>query len=302
MRVIKYLVVAITLCLGILSAKGQSKFQGEFKVDYVPMSNYIRPIDSLKTDSKSDFRRAELAIEIPVSMKLDHRGKPRVWSIMGYGGYAKMEHKDYEEALFPSELLNAYVGVKHMRSISDSWSLMIMGTVGVYTDMQQINKDAILGQGGVFFIKHFRPNFALGGGPVLTNSFGVPMVLPGIYLNWETMGDFYVKVAFPSGIETGYKFSEMLKLSAAIDLQGMTAIVKQDGETKILGFQQIVAGLRPEIKFSDKMTLSLTAGSTLVRSFSFNERKIKSIFKEKKEADPKFSTTFYAAVAFKWSL
>ncbi|WP_121965008.1 DUF6268 family outer membrane beta-barrel protein [Myroides sp. N17-2] len=302
MKAIKYLVVAITLCLGILSVQGQSKFLGEFKMDYVPMSNYIRPIDSVKTDSKSDFKRAELAIEIPISTTTDHRGKPKVWSIVGYGAYARMGHKDYEEPLFPSELLNASIGVKHIRSIGDSWSLMIMGSVGVYTDMEQINKDAILGQGGVFFIKHFRPNFALGGGPVLTNSFGVPMVLPGIYINWETMGDFYVKVAFPKGVEAGYKFSEMLKLSAAIDLQGMTAIVKQDGETKLLGFQQIVAGLRPEIKFSDKMTLSLTAGTTLVRSFSFNERKIKNIFKEKKEADPKFSTTLYAAVSFKWSL
>lgn len=286
----------------MFTSMGQSKFQGEFKMDYVPMSNYIRPSDSLKTDSRSDFRRVELALDIPVSTKIDHRNKPKIWSIMAYGGYAKMNHEKYEQQLFPSELLNASVGVKHFRSISESWSLLIMGSIGIYTDRQNVNKDAILGQGGVFFIKHFRPNFALGGGPVLTNSFGIPMVLPGIYLNWETMGDIYVKVSFPKGAEVGYKFTEKTSLAAAIDLQGMTAIVKQDDKTMLLGFQQIVAGLRPEVKFSDKMILSLTAGSTLVRSFSYNERKIKSIFKEKKEADPKLSTTFYAAVSFKWNL
>lgn len=302
MRTITRLLTFSILCLSIYTAKGQSKIQGEFKVDYVPMSNYIRPIDSLKTDSKSDFKRAELALEIPLSMKMDHRDKPRLWSIVAYGAYARMNNKDYEEQLFPTELLNASVGVKHFRSISDSWSLLLMGSVGVYTDMENVNKDAILGQGAVFFIKHFNPNFSLGGGPVLTNSFGVPMVLPGIYLNWETRGDFYVKIAFPKGAEVGYKFTDAFSLSTAIDLQGMTAIVKQDNETKILGLQQIVAGLRPVIKFSDNMVLSFTAGSTLVRSFSYNDRKIKSIFKEKKIADPKFSTTFYAGMSLKWSL
>lgn len=289
------------MCLSIYTAKGQSKIQGEFKMDYVPMSNYIRPIDSLKTDSKSDFKRIELALEIPLSMKMDHRDKPRLWSIAAYGGYARMNHKDYEEPLFPTELLNASVGVKHFRSISESWSLLLMGSVGVYTDMENINKDAILGQGAVFFIKHFNPNFSLGGGPVLTNSFGVPMVLPGIYLDWETRGDFYVKVAFPKGAELGYKFTDSFSLSAAIDLQGMTAIVKQDNQTKLLGLQQIVAGLRPVIKFSDNAILTLTAGSTLVRSFSYSERKIKNIFKDKKEADPSFSTTFYVGTSLKWS-
>ncbi|MDM1377760.1 DUF6268 family outer membrane beta-barrel protein [Myroides marinus] len=302
MKTVFSVIILTTLLLSVSTIQAQKKIQGEFKVDYVPMSNYIRPIDSLKTDSKSDFKKVEIAIEIPLSMKMDHRDKPRIWSIIGYGGYAKMQHKDYEENLLPEELLNAYVGVKHFRSISDSWSLLLMGTVGVYTDMTDINKDAILGQGGVFFIKHFNPNLSLGAGPVLTNSFGVPMVLPGIYLDWETRGDFYVKVTFPKGAEAGYKFTEAFTLSAAIDLQGMTAIVKQDNQSKLLGLQQIVAGVRPVIKFSDNMVLSFTAGSTLVRSFSYNERKLKNIFKEKKEADPRFSTTFYAGASLKWSL
>ncbi|WP_418887962.1 DUF6268 family outer membrane beta-barrel protein [Myroides oncorhynchi] len=280
----------------------QEKFKSEFKVDYVPFSNYVRPIDSVKTPSKSDFRRAEVNIEIPLSMRMDKRNKPRVWSVIVQGAYAKMEHKLYDEDLFPEELLNAQVGVKHFRSISDSWSVLFMGTVGIYTDMNTINEQAILGQGGVFFIKHFNKKVSLGVGPVLTNSFGVPMVLPGIYFNWQTYGDFFLKVAFPQGMELGYKLTNTVDLKAAIDLQGMTAVIKQDDKDMLLGFQQVVAGFRPEFKFSNNITLSLTAGSSLVRSFSYNERKIKNIFKEKKVADPKFTSTFYAAVKLKWSL
>lgn len=299
---VRIFLVCCSMLWGTLTLWSQEKFQSEFKVDYVPFSNYVRPIDSVKTPAKTDFRRVEATIEIPLSITTDKRNKPRIWSIIAQGAYAKMQHKLYEEDLFPTELLNAQIGIKHFRSISDSWSLLFMGTVGIYTDMELINKEAILAQGGVFFIKHFNKKVSLGVGPVLTNSFGVPMVLPGIYFNWETYGDFYVRVAFPQGAELGYKLNEKVDLKLAADMQGMTAVIKKDDKNMLLGFQQIVAGFRPEFKFNDNLTLSLTAGSSLVRSFSYNERKIKNIFKEKKEADPRFTSTFYGAVKVKWSL
>lgn len=280
----------------------QKGFQGQLKIDYVPASNYIRPIDSLKTDSKSDFKRIDLGIEIPLSMKTDHRGKPRMWSLMMQGAYARMENKNYEEELFPTELVNTQIGVKHFRSISESWSIMAMASVGVYTDMVKVDKEAILAQGGVFFIKHFNPRLALGVGPVLTNSFGAPMVLPGIYFSWETLGFFKLRIAFPEGMELAYSFTESFDLKLAVDLTGMTAVSKANDKMMLLGYQQITAGLRPELKLSDKLSVSLTMGSTLGRSFQFNERKIKSIFKTRDVADPKFSTTLYGAFAVKWKL
>jgi hypothetical protein len=76
----------------------------------------------------------------------------------------------------------------------------------------------------------------------------------------------------------------------------------KDGKSTMFGYQQITAGLRPEFRINDKLSLGVTGGSTLVRSFSESERKIKSIFKEKKMADPRFASTFYVAVALRWNL
>ena len=61
-------------------------------------------------------------------------------------------------------MLNAQIGLQHIRPLGGKWSMMIMGTVGVYTDLENVDKNDILGQGGVVFIKQFNPNLAFGFG------------------------------------------------------------------------------------------------------------------------------------------
>ncbi|MDL2143098.1 DUF6268 family outer membrane beta-barrel protein [Flavobacterium tructae] len=307
-KTIFYLSQLFLFLLTSIAAQSQSKIAGELKVDYVPFSNYVRPMDSTKTSAESNFKRAQIAFEIPLSLEMDQYHRPKLWSLFANGSYAKMENKNYEiqslplefQGGFPNEMLNAQIGVKHLRSISPTWSLMIMASVGVYTDMVEINKDDVLLQGGVFFIKHFNPNMAFGMGPVLTNSFGVPMVLPGIYFNWESRGAWHFKITFPESLQFGYRISENFDLKAVVELSGMTAETKVNNRTSLLGYQQIIAGIQPEIKLGKHWTLQPTAGSTLLRSFSSTNRKIKDIFKEKDMANPRFTTTFYGAVALKW--
>lgn len=307
-KTVFYLSPLFFFLLVSITARSQSGISGELKVDYVPFSNYVRPIDSTKTDAQSNFKRAHIAFEVPISLEMDKYNHPRLWSVFLNGSYARMENKNYDmkdlpeqfQGGFPTELLNTQIGVKHLRSISPSWSLLIMASVGVYTDMVEINKDDVLIQGGVFFIKQFNPNLALGIGPVLTNSFGVPMVLPGIYFNWESQGALHFKVAFPEGIELGYRISDNFDLKLVGELSGMTAETKIGNKSTLLGYQQIIAGLRPQFKLGEHWTLEPTAGTTLLRNFSTTNRKIKDIFKEKEIADPKFTTTFYGALALKW--
>ncbi|MEZ0007698.1 hypothetical protein ABH942_003084 [Flavobacterium sp. 28YEA47A] len=290
----------LVLFFAPIISKAQTGISGQVKADYVPFSNYVRPIDSVKTDSKSNFKRVQAALEIPLSLKMVDENKPKLWSLYLQGSYATMENKYYDEKLFPTKLLNAQIGVKHIRPIGGKWSMMATLSVGVYTDLDQITVDDVLLQGGVLFIKNFKPNLAFGFGPVLTNAFGVPMVLPGIYFNWETQTALHFKIAFPEGAEIGYRFTPNFDLKAVIELDGMTAEVSRDGKSKLLGYQQVIAGIRPQFKLGEHWTVDLTAGSTLTRSFQTNDRKISDIFKEKDMANPKFTTTFYGAAALKW--
>jgi hypothetical protein len=65
--------------------------------------------------------------------------------------------------------------------------MMMMGSVGLYTDMEHINFDDVLGQGGILFIRHFNPNLALGVGPVLTTAFGFQWFCPGFISTGKRM-------------------------------------------------------------------------------------------------------------------
>ncbi len=280
----------------------QSGLSAEIKTEYIPASNYIRPEDSTKTNSKSDFKRVDLNLSIPLSVKKDTDGKVRSWSVLLSGSYAKMSHKNYEIQLFPDQMLNAQAGIQHMRPLGKKWSMMMTASVGVYTDLEKVDFDDVLGQGGVLFIRHFNPNLSLGVGPVLTTAFGAPMILPWIYFDWKTNGKIKFKINFPEGMEAGYLFSDQFSLKAVVDLNGMTVERNINGKSMLLGYQQITAGLRPELKISEKLTLRLTGGTAILRSFSENDRKISSIFKDKKIADPRFASTFYAAVSLRWNL
>ncbi|PIF43735.1 hypothetical protein CLU96_0648 [Chryseobacterium sp. 52] len=295
------LLAAVGCLLGYW-ASAQSGISGELKTEYIPFSNYIRPEDSTKTNSKSNFKRADLNLSIPLSVKKDSNGRVKVWSLLLSGSYAKMAHKDYEKPLFPDQMLNAQAGIQHMRPLGKKWSMMMTASVGVYTDLEQISSDDILGQGGILFIRHFNPNLALGAGPVLTTAFGVPMILPWIYFDWKTNGKIKLNINFPEGMEAGYLFSDKFALKAVVNLSGMTVERQKDGKSMLLGYQQITAGIRPELKLNDKLSLRLTGGTALLRSFSENDRKIKNIFREKKMQDPKFASTFYVAVALRWNL
>lgn len=300
MKILHYCLIIVGLGLN-LKAAAQMGISGTIKADYVPFSNYIRP-DSVKTGSTSNFKRMQLGLSIPLSVKIDSSGRPKMWAVNLAGSYAKMENRDYEAKLFPAELLNAQVGLVHMRPISRTWSIMAMASVGVYTDLEKVNYDDVLVQGGVLFIKNFNPRMALGFGPVVTNTFGVPMILPGVYFNWVTNGRYRLHVNFPENIEFGAQMSPAFELKAVVELSGMTAEVKRDDKSMLLGYMQIIAGLRPEFKLGKSVTLQLTGGTTLTRTFTTSSRKLKDFFKPKEKADPGFSTTAYGAVAIKWNL
>ncbi|WP_316842059.1 DUF6268 family outer membrane beta-barrel protein [Pedobacter gandavensis] len=299
----KFLNYGLLLFIALISleSKAQTELSGlRLKAEYIPLSRYIPAGDAGKTEQKSDMRRIEGGISIPLSMKVDSLGRAKVWAVTLGGSYARIKNQNYETQLFPEELLNASVGLMHIRPLGKSWNMMFMASAGVYTDMKGISSQDILVMGGVIFIKQFNPNLALGVGPVVSNTFGVPMVLPAIFLNWKTNGKFQIMVNFPEKVELAFKASEGIRLKAVAEVSSMTADVGRKDEA-LLSYLQVISGFQPEFKLGKSLTLQLTAGASLYRSMEFTSRKLKDFFKTKEDNPPHFETTAYGAIGLKWN-
>lgn len=92
----------------------------------------------------------------------------------------------------------------------------------------QIAWRSILANGAVVFVYKLRENLDIGVGAGLTNSFGVPMILPMGYLNWRTSGKYEIRVDMSSGLKvTAAKWlNRKFKLElTAIEMDGISSVM-----------------------------------------------------------------------------
>lgn len=157
---------------------------------------------------------------------------------------------------------------------------------GIYmpsTRFSKIKFRNILCNVGAIFIYHLKPNFELGGGIAMNNSFGYPMVLPAFYLNWNLEGRCTLKISMLDGLEmsAGYSGTKNLNLNFIVEMNGQMALLEQDGKDKMFSHQYIVTGFRPEIRIGKKLSVSVTAGIHAMRPAEMTNRSLKSLFQDK---------------------
>lgn len=74
----------------------------------------------------------------------------------------------------------------------------------------------------------------MGIGAGLTNSYGIPMILPMMYFSWRNAGRYELKVDMSSGMKVSVAtWLNKLKLElTALDMDGMSAVMEVDGNRK----------------------------------------------------------------------
>ncbi len=234
-------------------------------------------------DAKGSAMVYQGSVNIPISMKIDRNDKLVIWGIGLGGAYVSLNNKNFTENLVISEIMNIELGIYHMRTISDKWSLMASMGAGLYsssTKLSQIRGKQILGNVSAVFIHHFSENFQLGGGIAINNTFGYPMIFPTVYLNWILPGryDFMISMANGLEISAGLDINKYLKLSLIAEMNGQGALLEKDGKDVMFSHQYIVAGLRPQIKINDRISIPITAGINAFRPAYYSDRTLKAMF------------------------
>lgn len=282
MRSSLLLVFMLVLSLGLNA-------QINFKTEYFGSSHYRMTkgdnYDEKVGDSKGSAMVYQASALIPLSLKMSEDNWPTLWAVSLGGAYVNLNNKNFNDPLVIDQILNMSLGINYIRPIGKKWSMMAALGGGLYlptSKFSEIRFRHLLGNGGAVFIYHFGPNFQLGGGVAMNNSFGFPMVFPAIYLNWTTVGRLALKIAMLNGIElsVGYSVNKHLSLNLGVEMNGQMALFKQDGKEKMFSHQYITVAFRPEIKINKYLSIPLATGISAVRPAEISNRSLKSLFKD----------------------
>ncbi|RFS19256.1 hypothetical protein DVR12_23770 [Chitinophaga silvatica] len=269
--------------------------------DYQPASHYIRPEDSVKTGATTSQLRYNFGAGFMLLNRMDTATKKVRTLLFGVSGtYIRLNNKDYEQTIFPDELLNANAGFQYIQSMRNRWSLMAIAAVSLGTDLEEINGQDLFLQGGVLFIKQHSKRFSYGIGGMLTNAFGTPMILPAIFMRWKTDSRFALDINFPEKASVSTALSRYTDLALTVRTEGNTYDVTHGVNGKrLMGYMQIKAGLESTWHIGKHLDWILAGGSNLANSATFSDRKLSEMFKEKPYY--RLGTNYYLSTGLRWN-
>ncbi|MDR2039064.1 MAG: DUF6268 family outer membrane beta-barrel protein [Bacteroidales bacterium] len=253
-----------------------------------------------------DFLKVSGRYHIPLSVKQNDLGQVTLWAASLNTAYGILGNNGMARDLNPDKILNAGINLTHMRPISDKWSLLATLGGGIYSAHDAITGKSILVNGGVIFMYKIGNNFDLGAGLGLTNSFGLPVVMPMSVINWRLSGKYEVKVDIAGGmaVSGAININDKLKLKlVAMEMDGMSSVMSIDGESMIYASTIMKSFLCPEFKIGKSSTLYIGAGGAWLRSTTLTKRSLKDFFNNlfhDKNRHLGFSSSGYFTVGYKY--
>ena len=165
----------------------------------------------------------------------------------------------------------------------------------------------LLANGAIIFVYKLRKNLDLGIGAGLTNSYGIPMILPMMYFSWRNAGRYELKVDMSSGMKVSVAtwLNKKLKLElTALDMDGMSAVMEVDGKSKIYSTVMLRSYISPSYQLSRKTAVYLGVGGNWIRGISMSDRSLKGFLNNFKndEDEPCFRPTLRLTVGFRYTL
>lgn len=297
MKINSYAVILLFFAIPV-----HSLAQGFIKSDYL-FSSQLKDKEGNKFGS-GDLFKVSADYTLPFSIKQNSSGQVRAWSATLSGDYGVFNNKNLTDVINPDKVVNLNFNIAHIRPISKRWYLMASLGAGIYSEPNSITAKSILASGGAIFVYKMKHNLDLGVGAGLTNSFGVPIIMPMVYLKWQLTGKYEIKADLTNAMEISgsVKLCNWFKVKlTAIEMDGMSAVMDVDGKSMIYSSTIIKSYLTPEFRLSKSCTFYLGGGGTWARSVKLSKRSFKGFLDTFKENnDLEFRPTGYLTVGFRY--
>ena len=296
------LTVKMRLLLGVLLALFSANVfaQGFVEGGFIPNRDF-QDGDRNKLGSANEWQISG-KYTMPFSVKANEKGQPVVWAGTVSGQYVRMNNREGACEVNPRDVLNLSFNVSHRRPLSERWYMLASIGVGVYSAPDAIALRSVLANGGIIFAYKWRDNLDIGFGAGLTNSYGVPLIMPMGYLKWTTTGRYEINVESTNALKASVKrqFSDRFSLSLVpFDMSGLSSVVRREGKTKVYGVTRMRTYIHPEWKLSKWSGIYVNAGMESFHTARLSDRSIKG-FKNSFTSKEKwrFDKGLYMAVGF----
>ncbi|MDH6303618.1 hypothetical protein M2459_000448 [Parabacteroides sp. PF5-5] len=276
--------------------------QGYLKSDYLFSS-------SLKNEEGETFGSGGLLklsgrYTLPLSVKQNNKGQVSAWSATLSASYGIFTKEGIPQELSFDKIVNLNLSIAHIRPLSEKWYLIASLGGGIYSAPDAITSKSLLANGGAIFVYKLRKGLDLGVGLGLTNSYGIPLIMPMSYIKWQLTGKYEIKADIASGMEisASMQFSDQFKLKlVAMEMDGMSSVFERKGKSMIYATTMMKSYLTPEFKLNQSTTLFAGIGGVWMRSVRLSRRTFKGFldnFKDN-ELDMEFAPATYLTIGFR---
>ena len=276
--------------------------QGFIETGYTPQRNLLDR--DYKKLGAGDLFQISGRYTLPLSVKRNEKGQVLAWSATMNCVYSVLNNQDEALNIAPNSILNCSFNISHRRPISDKWYLIASLGAGVYSSPNHVSFNSILANGAVIFAYKVKDNLDIAIGVGLTNSYGAPIIMPMTFLKWRTTGKYEIDVEVASRLKVSVTriFTDKFKLSLVpYDMDGMSSVIKRDGEYKIYGSTRLRSYLRPEFKIKGKSFVYLGIGAEIYHSVKIADRSWKGFANSFKGNNEKwnFDRAFHVMAGFR---
>ena len=292
-----------TFMLFLLSARANVFAQIQLKSEYIAPSVY-KDENGNKISGEGNLQAFEGSARLPLYVRKDENGRLTTWIVALGGTYASMKNKAMPSDFTEKELMNAQMGIMHLRPLNKKWSILTILGVGMYTsNLDKISGSSFLGQGGVLFIRHANKNLDWGTGIALNNVLGYPMIFPSLYLNWKIEGKYKFKLSMYNTFEAeiSTQLSKSFNLGIYAESKGLMAAVEKDGSKKYFVMQYGYIGIQPEFRIGQYISIPIVGGIVASREVYFRSRTLKAFFSSK-DNYPHFGVSPYFSIGIRYGL
>lgn len=269
------------LLISLLASFRLSGFsQGYVNYDYLTSSS-LKDKDGNKY-GESNLQRISGRYTIPLSRTMNESKQPTGWSMTLAASYGMMDNRDGAQDWNPDRILNASLSVAHVRPLSERWSLIASLGGGVYASPDDVSWQSLLASGAFIFVYRVRDNFSVGVGGGVTNSYGIPIVMPMGYLSWRTNGQYEVLINMSDAlkVQVSTHFGKNVRMQlTAMEMDGMSAVMRVDGRQKLYSSVMISSGLNVSYRLFGKASVYAGVGGMWLRTTDITDRSLKSFFK-----------------------